>query len=123
MWRAFILALVGLSTVVRAADVSPSERARIDYLLQVVGSMHDAQFLRNGKAYDGSAAADHLRTKLRAAGARVRTAEDFIHYCATASSVSGRPYQIRFADGQTRAAADFLTEKLLEFDTRSLHGR
>ncbi len=119
MFRALILASLALSAVVRAAEVSPGERLRIDYLLQVVGSMQDSQFLRNGKAYDSSAAADHLRVKLRAAGGRVHTAEDFIRYCASASSISGRPYEIRFADGRTVEAAGFLSEKLREFDTRN----
>jgi hypothetical protein len=119
MLRACIVALLAIAAVGRAADIAPTEQARIEYLLQVVGSMHDAQFVRNGKAYDSSAAVSHLRTKLRAAGARVRTAEDFIRYCASESSLSGQPYEIRFADGQVTPAADFLRQKLLEFDAHS----
>jgi len=46
----------------------------------------------------------------------VRVAEDFISYCASASSVSGRPYEIRFPDGQVVLSADFLRQELLEFD-------
>ncbi|MBV8876854.1 MAG: DUF5329 domain-containing protein [Gammaproteobacteria bacterium] len=119
MLRACIVALLAIATVGRAADVAPTEQARIEYLLQVVGSMHDAQFIRNGKAYDSSAAVSHLRSKLRAAGARVRTAEDFIRYCASKSSLSGQPYEVRFADGQVTLAADFLRQRLLEFDAHS----
>ncbi len=84
--------------------------------MTVVASLHDAQFIRNGQAYDSETAVSHLRTKLRAAGARVRTAEDFIRYCASESSVSGQPYKIRFADGRVVLSADFLRQKLLEFD-------
>ncbi|MBV9725650.1 MAG: DUF5329 family protein, partial [Gammaproteobacteria bacterium] len=72
MLRICIVALLAIAAVGRAADVAPTEQARIEYLLQIVGSMHDAQFIRNGKAYDSSAAVSHLRSKLRAAGARVR---------------------------------------------------
>ena len=53
----------------------------------------------------------HLRLKLRAAGSRVSTAEDFIRYCATESSVSGKPYEIRVLP-----SAAFLRQKLEEFD-------
>jgi len=84
--------------------------------LAIVASMHDAQFIRNGTSYDSAAAANHLRVKLRAAGSRIKTAEDFIRYCAAASSVSGIPYEIRFADGRVIRSADFLRGKLSEFD-------
>ncbi len=116
MSRHLALALLSFAALARAGDPSPLEHSRIEYLLSVVASLHDAQFIRNGKAYDSQAAVNHLRTKLRAAGARVQTAEDFIRYCASQSSVSGQPYEIRFADGRVVLAADFLRQELLEFD-------
>jgi len=109
-------ALLALAALTGASDSSPIEDARIEYLLTAVGSLQDAQFIRNGKPYDSKAAVDHLRTKLRAAGSRVQTAEDFIRVCASESSISGKPYEIRFADGTVLRAADFLRQKLLEFD-------
>jgi len=114
-----LLAFAGLTA---ASDPSPVEDARIEYLLAVVASLQDAQFIRNGKAYDSKAAVDHLRTKLRAAGSRVQTAEDFIRDCASESSISGKPYAIRFADGTVLLAADFLRQKLLEFDVSRRSG-
>lgn len=57
-----------------------------------------------------------MRTKLRIAGSHVKTAEDFIRYCASESSVSGKPYEIRFPDGRVVYSADFLRQKLREFD-------
>ena len=116
MFRLFAIALLSVSAAANAGDRSPAESARIEYLLATVESLHDAQFIRNGTAYDSVAAVKHLRLKLRAAGSRVKTAEDFIRYCASASSVSGKPYEIRFADGQVLRADDFLRQKLLEFD-------
>ena len=111
-------ALLVLAALTGASDPSPLEDARIEYLLTVVASLQDAQFIRNGKSSDSKAAVDHLRTKLRAAGSRVQTAEDFIRDCASKSSISGKPYEIRFADGTVLLAADFLRQKLLEFDAR-----
>lgn len=109
-------ALLALAALTGASNPSPIEDARIEYLLTAVASLQDAQFIRNGKTYDSKAAVDHLRTKLRAAGSRVQTAEDFIRDCASKSSISGNPYEIRFADGTVLLAADFLRQKLLEFD-------
>lgn len=111
--------LLAFVPVLHAADRSPLEEARIAYLFSVVSALHDAQFIRNGKAYDSAAAVDHLRTKLRLAGARVQTAEDFIRLCATESSVSGRPYEIRLADGRQVLSAEFLRQQLATFDKRT----
>jgi len=33
--------------------------------------------------------------------------------------VSGEPYEIRFADGRVVMSAEFLRQKLLEFDTQN----
>ena len=91
------------------------ERAKIDYLIDSIAQLHDAVFIRNGSDYTSAQAADHLRLKLRNAGARVRTAEDFIARCATDSSASGEKYRIRFADGRVVDNAVFLRQKLAEF--------
>jgi hypothetical protein len=89
--------------------------ARIDFLIATLTELSDATFVRNGQEYDGKAAANHLRTKLRAAGERVQTAEEFIATCASASSMSGIKYQIHrgkeFIDAQ-----DFLREALTRYD-------
>jgi hypothetical protein len=116
MARLLGIAFLTLALTANAGDRLPGEDERIEYLLGVVASLHDAQFIRNGTSYDGMAAVKHLRLKLRAAGSHVMTAEDFIRYCASASSVSGRPYEIRFPDGRVVPSADFLQQKLMEFD-------
>jgi hypothetical protein len=72
-----------------AAAPSPVEARKIEHLIAAVEQLRDAKFIRNGTAYDAAKAADHLRLKLREAGDRVASAEDFIHLCASRSSVSG----------------------------------
>jgi Family of unknown function (DUF5329) len=116
MARLLAITFLTFAVAANAGDRSPAENARIEYLLGIVASLYDAQFIRNGTSYDSAAAVKHLRLKLRAADSRIKTAEDFISYCASASSVSGRPYEIRFSDGQVVLSADFLRQKLLEFD-------
>jgi hypothetical protein len=116
MARLLAIAFLTFAVAANAGDRSPLEEARIEYLLGIVASLHDAQFIRNDTSYDSAAAVKHMRLKLSAAGSRIKTAEDFIRYCASASSVSRRPYEIRFSDGRVVRSADFLRQKLIEFD-------
>lgn len=94
------------------------EQQKIAYLIDAVASLQDATFIRNGSEYDAAHAADHMRLKLRFAGSRVKTAEDFIVCCGTGSSMSGLKYSIRFHDGRTIDSATFLHHKLVEYEAR-----
>jgi hypothetical protein len=105
-----------LSTLAQAQEPAPTQAQRIDYLIAAIESMGTAQFIRNGTAYDAKAAADHLRLKRRMAGSSCKSAEDFIRYCASQSSISGKAYEIRLLDGTVVTAAVFLQGKLAEFD-------
>lgn len=109
-----LLAAVPLPTLARDAR----EQARIDHLLDCVEKSEGLTFVRNGAKHDGATAARHLRDKLRAAGERVQTAEDFVKYCASESSLTQRKYLIELADGTVVEAATFFTSKLREFDAQ-----
>jgi len=100
------------ATVVPATAATPTEAQKIQMLIHDVEVMKDARFVRNGSDYDGAAAADHLRMKLRHAGDRIKTAENFITYLASKSSFSGQPYKIRFADGHEIDSAQFFHTRL-----------
>ena len=80
-----------------------------------MGELKGAKFVRNGTEYEAPAAASHLRLKLKAAGRKVKTAEDFIQYCASRSSISGEPYLIRFTDGTTVKSEAFFRNQLKAF--------
>jgi len=94
------------------------EQTRIDFLIHEVETARGMTFIRNGSEYDGAAGAKHLRMKLGFAGDRVKTAEDFVKYCASESSMSHRKYQVRTADGKTTDAAAYFYAKLREFDEK-----
>ena len=113
--------LVAPALAHRAVDQSTVEQQKIGWLIDSVAALHDARFIRNGQAYDAVRAADHLRLKLRYAGDRVKTAEDFIDCCATRSSVSGCRYSSRFTDGRTVDAATFLRDRLAAYPAAVLH--
>jgi hypothetical protein len=95
------------------------EQERIHYLIESLASLKGAIFIRNGTEYDAAKARAHLQEKLAYAGERVKTAEEFIKYCASQSSISRKPYQIRFADGRIVETATYFSEKLKEFDQKT----
>jgi uncharacterized protein DUF5329 len=114
--RLALVAWLLLGTCAALAQTGPGvEQHKIDYLIQSVAHLQGAQFIRNGSTYDTAAAVRHLELKRRYAGDRVRTAEDFIRLCATGSSISGRPYTIRFADGHVETSASWLRARLAQW--------
>lgn len=111
-----VVALLFLPTLLWARDAR--EQARIDFLIHGVESSTSIKFVRNGTEYDGPAAAAHLRMKLNYAGERVKTAEQFVKYCASESSLSHRKYQVRASDGKLTDAAAYFTAELRQFDEK-----
>ncbi len=65
-----------------------TEEQKIQALLEAVETS-GVQFIRNGTAYGGKEARSHLELKLSRAGGRIKTAEHFIEYLATKSSMTG----------------------------------
>jgi hypothetical protein len=114
MKKCFTICALSLGLLFSAfAGAAPlTEQQKIDVLIHSVETLPGAKFIRNGSAYDGKAAADHLRTKRHYAGSRIKTASDFIDACASKSSMSGLPYQVQFADGKTEDANIFFHDEL-----------
>src|SRR5215831_1746346 len=104
----FMIALAGASSSAQPL----SEDKKIEALIQTVDGMKDGVFVRNGTAYQGHAAAQHLRDKWRWKKSEVKTARDFIRVCASVSSQTGQPYLVRWNDGRVEKSADFLTAAL-----------
>jgi hypothetical protein len=117
--RLFVVFLVLLLSPVITFAREAREQQRIDYLFASLASLKGAVFIRNGKEYDAQAARDHLQSKLNYFGPRLKTAEDFVKYCASESSMSHKPYQIRFADGAVTDTAPYFLSKLREFDQKN----
>ena len=111
---ALLLLVCFLPSLLAARDIR--EQERIDFVIRHVEMSHGLKFIRNGREYDGVAAAKHLRAKLAYAGERVKTAEDFVKYCASESSMTHQKYKISAANGTMTDAATYLQERLREFD-------
>ena len=94
------------------AALPPAELRAIEALIDSVTRLGDATFLRNGESYSATKAASFLRQKWQAHRDEVRSADDFIARIASASSTTGEPYRIRFADGRELSSADYLRAEL-----------
>ncbi|MES2569323.1 MAG: DUF5329 family protein [Verrucomicrobiota bacterium] len=92
-----------------AADAAA--QAEMNYLLGYV-ERAEVRFIRGGTEYPPKEAAAHLRSKLGKAGDRVKSAEDFITGIASKSYLSGKPYQVKLANGSIKPAGPWLSEAL-----------
>ena len=93
-----------------SAAANPSPKDEIDHLLNFVAAS-SCTFIRNGTEYTSDKASDHLASKYQVAGSRITTAEEFIKYLATGSSMSGELYHVKC--GKTEALSGvWLTNEL-----------
>jgi hypothetical protein len=97
---------------VRAQTVPLVEKEKIESLIKHVAELKDAEFVRNGTAYNADTAATFLRRKWESKTSDVQSARDFIDKVGSFSGTSGKPYLIRFKDGTEIQSQDFLLLKL-----------
>jgi hypothetical protein len=105
-------------TITASSGDGLDEQAKIEQLIEAVANLEGATFIRNETEHSAAEAAEHLRTKWNAARDQITTARQFIDEIASKSSLSGEPYQIRFGDGTTVTAADFLNQELAKTSTQ-----
>ena len=100
-----------------AVASEPTEKDKINYLLSAIGSS-DVTFIRNGTEHSPTEAQAHLQDKLKAAGSKVKTSEDFITLLASKSFQTGKAYLIKMKDGKTVELAAWLREKLKQMPSQ-----
>jgi len=108
--------IIGFTAAESLSENKTEETQKIELLLARLEAMQNVVFIRNGKEYSSNKAADHLHLKWKKAGRYVKTAEDFIALCGSKSSISGKPYKMRFADGRIENSAAILKELLKEIE-------
>jgi hypothetical protein len=96
-----------------ASTVESTSKDEIDHLLNFVAAS-SCTFIRNGTEYPSDKARDHLASKYQFAGSRISTAEQFIKYLATQSSMSGEYYHVK-CKGVEKLSGVWLTEELTRF--------
>ena len=110
----FIALLIALAAFPAVAqdEAEAAAHREIEALITSVARLEDATFIRNGKAWSASRAAEFLREKWESRESEVRSAEDFIAQVASFSSTTSKPYLIRFPDGREVPSAEYLRAEL-----------
>ena len=105
--------LVLLLTVSEAplADVPESQVPEVEYLIRSLETS-DCEMIRNGKSYDGEAAAAHVKRKYDHFRHRITSTPEFIELSATRSTMSGKKYMVECPGEKPIPSADWLREKL-----------
>jgi hypothetical protein len=103
--------LVALAAFIPVHAAPMNEQQKIEALLNDVEMHDDLRFIRLGSVHSSAEAARMLRIKLRFAGARIRTADEFIDYIATATA-SGSPYFVLYPNGRRVPSGEFLRAEL-----------
>jgi hypothetical protein len=96
-----------------------NEEQKIKQLIAFVEKT-EAKFVRNDVEYNGVAAAKHLRMKREKAGSRIKTAKEFIDQIASKSSVSGKPYQMKYKNGSIINVRDILYYELKNMEAKQV---
>lgn len=89
-----------------------TETAKIEHLIRYVATLDGAVFVRNGTDYTPKDAAEHMRSKLQAAGRQITTAKQFIDLAASRSSLTGQEYRVRLKEGKTVTSQSLLSLEL-----------
>ena len=96
-----------------------NEEDKIQRLLEFIKKQDKVVFIRNGSEHTSQEAYEHLKGKLYRArkiysffGYSIETAHEFIIKLASKSSISGKPYQIRYKDGTKENLKDILLKEL-----------
>jgi len=104
----------------RVKAESDSTQQTIQFLIGTV-SHSNLVFVRNGKSYNSTEAAEHIREKYDYFRSRIETPQDFIRLCASKSLLSGKPYLVVTAQS-TIPTAKWLEQKLAEYLETQHHG-
>lgn len=113
----FILTLLFAGILTRAHAVElPTTKAEIAHLFTILETSN-CQFNRNGTWHSSKEASAHLATKYKYLQDKdlVPTAEKFIERAATESSLSGKAYQIKCAEGVVQPSAPWFQAILLKY--------
>lgn len=114
-----ILFFILLPTLSYSSDLAPETEDQIEHLLTFV-STSPCKFMRNGTWYEASEAAKHIRKKYDYVLGKglVGSAEDFIKYSATKSSMSGKKYRVQCGQEPEIESSEWLLTELSSYRSK-----
>ena len=96
------------------AALTPAGQMEVEHLFGFIAAS-GCEFNRNGTWYDSEKAAAHLRSKYGFLKYSLSVPEDFIDRAAAASSMTGKPYEVRCAGRAPIPSTRWLTDELTRF--------
>ena len=112
--KRILLPVVALIALPVAAELAPATEREIAHLLEFVKTS-TCQIERNGKIYPSAKGVSHIRKKFDYFESRISTAEEFIEYSATRSTMSGKDYQVHCEGMAVQRSQDWLLQELARF--------
>lgn len=109
--------LLSIVLLFSSAMVFADTEQEINHLLDFVETT-DCSYHRNGTAYNGVDAREHIQKKYDYYRKKIKSAEDFIAYSATKSLMSGKKYTIVCGDDAPQFSGDWLNHELLKYRTQ-----
>ena len=105
--------LIIVATVLAPMESRADTEIEIKHLIEYIENSK-CTFIRNGKEYSTEEALTHIQNKYEYAKRWIKSAEDFIKYTVTKSSMSGQPYTV-WCNGQKILSAEWLAAELKRF--------
>ncbi len=121
MKRQVVMVAIAVTTFLSVdarSDVSDAGRHEVFHLLEFLRSS-DCAMERNGKRYESEDAYSHVRKKYEYFQDKIRTAEDFVEYSASKSTMSGKYYYVFCKDEPAVLTRDWLLEELRSYRERT----
>lgn len=108
--------VVGIAACLCATAVLPQAThiVEIEHLMDYI-EQSECRFERNGELYDSEEAAAHIADKYRYLEEKIATAEQFIRYAATRSSITGNRYLVHCGDRKPVSSSVWLKRELEQF--------
>ena len=89
-------------------------QSEIDHLIMYIRNS-DCKLIRNGQEHSSEKAVEHILKKFDYFKAKIATTEDFIDYCASKSTLSGKPYKISCPGQEVVDSKQWLLKELNKF--------
>ncbi|MBM9576853.1 YfeK family protein [Leptospira sp. 201903070] len=117
MKKKLIWLLISLLSFSIGAEDTSNFQNDLNLLMNSLESC-ECKFIRNGAEHDPKEAREHMERKLKATDGKIQTIPSFIEYIGSKSSVTGKPYLVKFADGKTIESAVWLKGKWEEISKK-----
>ncbi|VAW58253.1 hypothetical protein MNBD_GAMMA11-2826 [hydrothermal vent metagenome] len=110
----YLMLVLFVFPAIALADVTGKQEDEVEHLLDFVKKT-ECLITRNSTEHKGESAAEHIRKKYDYFSDDIKSAEDFIEYSATKSTLSGQYYTVSCAGKKATKTKDWLLAELKRY--------